>query len=597
MKNKNKNTYLETMRHSAAHLLAYAVKRLYPKTKLATGPATSDGFYYDFEFTKPLKREELEKIEREMKRLKKDAFPFERSWLSIDKAKTLFKNEPYKLAIISEISQGKRSDLGRKNEISIYKSGEFIDLCKGPHVKNSSQLGEFKLLSIAGAYWQGNEKNKMLTRIYGTAFLTKKELDDYLWQRKEAKKRDHRLLGKKLDLFMFDNEVGPGLPLWLPKGAFIRNQIMEFAFHTYLKNGYQPVTTPHIATNALWQHSGHLDFYSESMYHDFGIENDRYRLKPMNCPLHVKMYNRRPRSYRELPIRWTEMGTVYRYEKSGELHGLTRVRGFTQDDAHIICQPNQLHQELVNALKLTKYILGVFGFHDLEIDLSVRDSKDKKKFIGSEKGWQQAEQALKEAIMAVGYQDYSLDIGGAVFYGPKIDVKLADSLGRKWQLSTIQVDFNLPGRFKMIYIDKNGQEKVPFMIHRALLGSLERFMGILIEHFGGAFPVWLAPVQVVVIPVSDQADKYGQEISQKLKSKGIRTEIDLSSMRMQKKILFAQEQKIPYMIIVGGKEIAEKRISVRTRENKQFNLIGLNKFISLVLKLNNNKSVNLWYNK
>lgn len=580
MKNQKKQS-LSIMRHSCEHVLHQAMAELFPGLKRAMGPATAEGFYFDFDYQGKVSEEDFPKIEKRMKEIIKANLPIIRRKISIAQAKKLFKGNPYKQDWIKQINK-------RGEEVTVYwtgepnKKGSDVDLCKGPHLKSTGQIGPFKLLSIAGAYWHGDEKNKMLSRIYGTCFKTQKELDQYLWQLEEAKKRDHRVLGKKLELFMFDNEVGQGLPLWLPKGAFIRNQIMEFAFHTYLKNGYQPVCTPHIASNALWQHSGHLDFYSESMYNDFGIEKEQYRLKPMNCPFHVKMYNHRPRSYKELPLRWTEMGTVYRYEKSGVLHGLTRVRGFTQDDAHIICRPNQLHQELVKALKLTFYILETFGFKKFEVNLSIRDPKNKNKFIGLEKDWQKAEKALKKAINDVGFKDFVLDVGGAVFYGPKIDIKVADSLGRKWQLSTIQVDFNLPGRFKMAYIDKDGQEKVPFMIHRALLGSLERFMGVFIEHCAGAFPVWLAPVQVKIIPINDQCLNYSQKISQALKQEDIRVEIDDRSETMQKRIKEAEEQKIPYMLIIGAREVKQKNVSVRKRGNQNLGNLEINKFIKMI---------------
>lgn len=573
---------MKAMRHSCSHLLAMAVLKLYPQTKLGIGPVIENGFYYDFDLPVKISENDLSKIEKEMKKLQKQGFDFIKKEVSLKKAKEIFKEQPYKLELIKEMDD---------QQLTVYQSGFFTDLCKGPHVKNASQIGPFKLLSVAGAYWRGDEKNKMLTRIYGTCFPTQKELNHYLWQLEEAKKRDHRVLGQKLELFMFDDEVGQGLPLWLPKGAFIRHKIMEFAFNTYLNHGYEPVSTPHIASNELWQHSGHLDFYSDFMYNDFGIEKEKYRLKPMNCPFHVKMYNLRPRSYKELPIRWTEMGTVYRYEKSGVLHGLTRVRGFTQDDAHIICRPGQLHQELVEALKLTLYILKTFGFKDFEMNLSVRDSKNKDKFIGAEKDWQQAETALKKALASIGFKDYVLDIGGAVFYGPKIDVKVADSLGRKWQLSTIQVDFNLPSRFEMKYIDKDGKEKVPFMIHRALLGSLERFIGVFIEHCAGAFPVWLAPVQVIIIPIANRHLDYAQSINQHIRTENIRTQIDGRSETMQKKIKEAEEQKIPYMLIIGDREVKEKKVSVRKRGEEDLGKISLASFLKLIKEIIDKKKL------
>jgi len=594
---------LSVMRHSCEHVLTQAMLKLYPGIKMAMGPATDEGFYFDFESGKhKISEADFPKIEKEMQKIIDSDLPIKRKEIPIKEARKLFKGNPYKQEWLDEIQSGKKHrvltkktpGVNEKKKAIIYKTGkDFTDLCSGTHVASTGKIGSFKLLSVAGAYWHGDEKNKMLTRIYGTCFPTKKELDHYLWQLKEAKKRDHRVLGQKLGLFMFDEEVGQGLPLWLPKGAFIRHKVMEFAFNTYLKSGYQPVFTPHIASESLWQHSGHLDFYKESMYNSFGIENEQYRLKPMNCPLQVTMYNAQPRSYKELPIRWTEMGTVYRYEKSGVLHGLTRVRGFTQDDAHIICTPSQLHDELVSALKLTLYILKTFGFEDFEMNLSIRDPNHKGKYAGNDKGWQMAESALKKALKAIGYKKYVLDVGGAVFYGPKIDVKIADSIGRKWQLSTIQFDFNLPGRFKMKYIGKDGKEHEPFMIHRALLGSLERFMGVYIEHTGGAFPVWLAPVQAVIIPITDKNVKYAEKIAEKLKSKSLRVELDDRSETMQKKIKEAEEQKVPYMIIIGDREsktieqlnnrtIEQCKISIRQRGEKDLGQMTLKKFIGKI---------------
>jgi threonyl-tRNA synthetase len=583
----NKARQLAKMRHSCSHILAAAVKKLYKGVKLGIGPAIENGFYYDFEFPKGIKisKKDLPKIQKEMKNLIKKNQEFKKFFLPINRAIKFLEKEkqPYSVEIAQDLKkQGKK-------KVSFYQNGDFVNLCQGPHVKSSKEIGPFELISVAGAYWKSDEKQPMLQRIYGLCFDSHKELKQHLWQLEEAKKRDHRLLGQKLELFMFDDEVGQGLPLWLPKGAFVRHKIMEFAFNTYLERGYQPVVSPHIASESLWQHSGHLDFYRQGMYGSFGIEKENYRLKPMNCPFHVKMYQHRPRSYKELPLRWTEMGTVYRYEKSGVLHGLTRVRGFTQDDAHIMCRPDQLHDELVEALKLTLYILGAFGFKDFEMNLSIRDPKNKDKFIGSNQGWQKAEAALKKAMASVGYKKYVLDIGGAVFYGPKVDVKIADSLGRKWQLSTIQVDFNLPGRFKMRYIGKDGKEHEPFMIHRALLGSLERFMGVYIEHTAGAFPVWLSPIQVVIIPIADRHQRYGQEIKEKLSNLGIRIEIDDRSGPMQAKIHDAQLKKIPYMLIIGDQEIKSKQVAVRLREGKNLGSLSINKFIERLQRQIKNK--------
>jgi threonyl-tRNA synthetase len=568
---------IEITRHSIAHVLAAAIQSLLPKAKFGIGPMIENGFYYDFDLPRSLTPEDLPKLEKKMKEIIKKNLKFEKQELEINKAIDLFKKlkQPYKVELIKDLKREKAK------KVTIYKIGDFIDLCRGPHLPSTKEIkpDAFKLNKLAGAYWKGDEKNKMLQRVYGVAFNTKKELNQYLKQQAEAEKRDHRVLGQKLELFIFDDEVGQGLPLWLPKGAFVRQKIMEFAFNTYLERGYQPVITPHIASDKLWKHSGHLDFYQNDMYGSFGIEEEQYRLKPMNCPLQVVMYKHRPRSYRELPIRWTEMGTVYRYEKSGVLHGLTRVRGFTQDDAHIICTPNQLHQELVEALKLTLYILKTFGFKDFEMGLSVRDLKNKKKFIGSDKGWKQAEDALKKALADVGYKKFVLDVGGAVFYGPKIDVKVADSIGRKWQLSTIQFDFNLPGRFRMEYIDKDGKKHEPYMIHRALLGSLERFMGVYIEHIAGAFPVWLAPIQAQIIPVSQKFNKYGEQIKKQLQAENIRVELNDDNETLGKKIREGELQKIPYLLIIGEKEEKSDSVAVRDRKKGDLGPMKTKKFI------------------
>ncbi len=564
---------IETLRHSISHVMAAAVLEMFPKAKLGIGPSIEDGFYYDFDLPKGLSPDDLPRIEKKMKELLKKDLKFEKKEISKAEAKKIFKNQPFKLELIKDLKK-----------ITIYQTGNFIDLCQGPHLKSTKEINPkaFKLTKIAGAYWRGNEKNKMLTRIYGVAFKTEKELKDYFKQQEEAEKRDHRILGQRLELFMFDDEVGQGLPLWMPKGAFVRQKIMDFAFNSYLENGYEPVVTPHIASEKLWQHSGHLDFYKDAMYNSFGIEGEQYRLKPMNCPPQVKIYQSRPRSYRELPLRWTEMGTVYRYEKSGTLHGLTRVRGFTQDDAHIICRPDQLHYELTEVLKLTFYILKTFDFKDFEINLSVRDPKNKKKFIGADQDWREAENALKKAVKSAGIKKYNTDVGEAVFYGPKIDVKVADSLNRKWQLSTIQFDFNLPGRFKMTYIDKDGQKKEPYMIHRALLGSLERFMGVYIEHTAGAFPVWLAPTQAQIIPVSEKQNEYGEKLLKIFQKEKIRVELNDADDTLSRKIREGELQKIPYLLIVGGKEQKAKTVAVRDRAKGDLGQMKTDGFIKKI---------------
>ncbi|MBN1263289.1 MAG: threonine--tRNA ligase [Candidatus Pacebacteria bacterium] len=574
-----KNTNPETKRHSCAHLMAAAIQLLYPKTQFGIGPSIENGFYYDFDPVNEFSEKDLFKIEQAMRKLQKQKLAFEQKEISSPEALEVFTKlkQPLKVELIRDLIKK-----GRK-KVTLYHLGGFVDLCSGPHVADTSQIGHFKLLSIAGAYWRGNEKNKMLTRIYGTCFPTKAALEEYLIHQEEAKRRDHRLLGQELDLFMFDEEVGPGLVIWKPKGALLRHLIMDFAFITYLERGYQPVASPHIAREKLWSHSGHLKFYAEGMYAPFGIEGKNYRLKPMNCPFHVKIYNSQSRSYRDLPLRWTEMGTVYRFEKSGTLHGLTRVRGFTQDDAHIICTGEQLADEILEALDLTVFILTSLGFekNKMEMNLSIRDPKDKKKYIGTDREWETAEKYLKQALITKGFSNFVLDVGGAVFYAPKIDVKVTDALNRKWQLSTIQVDFNLPGRFEMTYIDSKGKKQTPFMIHRALLGSLERFIGVFIEHFGGAFPVWLAPVQTVIIPITDKHLNYAQKIATQLKNARIRTEVDERSQTTSAKIRTAEIAKIPFMLIIGDKEKNEKKVNLRLRGQKKQQLISVEEFIRL----------------
>lgn len=577
-----KQNNLEKMRHSASHLMAAAVQKMFPKVKFAIGPAIEDGFYYDFELPRPLTPEDLKKIEKMMKKMKHQNTEFKKDSWGMVKAKNYFKknDQKYKLELIEKI----KSENPKEKNVYIYSLGDFTDLCSGPHVKSTKEIGEFKLTRISGAYWQGNEKNKMLQRIYGVAFKTKEELNKYIERIEEAKRRDHRVLGKQLGLFIFDDEVGPALPLWMPKGATLLNEVKNYAFNMYLENGYMPVSTPHIASASLWKHSGHLDFYSENMYGDMAVDKDKYRLKPMNCPFHVKIYNSELHSYKDLPIRYTEMGTVYRYERSGVTHGIARTRGFTQDDAHIICTPDQLDKEVLSALKLTKKILKAFGFKDFEVNLSTRDPKNLDKFAGDDASWEMAENALKNAIKKAGFDDFVEDVGGAVFYGPKIDIKVSDALGRPWQLSTIQFDFNLPGRFNMTYVDKDGNEQTPFMIHRALLGSLERFISVLIEHYAGAFPTWLAPTQVKILPIADRHQSFAKKLLKQLSESKIRVELDDRSESIGKKIREAQMQKVPYMIIIGDEEIKKNKLSIRNRKGKEDHDVKTEKFIEDITK-------------
>ncbi len=577
---------IEIIRHSLSHIMAFAVQELYPGTKFGIGPAIENGFYYDFDFTNPLTPADLLKIEKKMRELIKQNTTFKKTAVSKKEARKLFKNQPYKLELIEELPE---------KDVTSYESGKFLDLCKGPHAKSTKEINpdSFKLTKIAGAYWRGSEKNKMLTRIYGIAFETKKELDDYFLKEAEAEKRDHRLLGQKMDLFHIDENIGPGLILWHPKGAILKKIIMDYALDEYFKNGYQLVDTPHIAKLNLWRISGHTDFYKENMMppmhlSEIGVdelrssspfvnarveeEKDDYQIKPMNCPFHIAIYKAKIRSYKNLPIRYTEMGTVYRYEKSGTLHGLIRVRGFTQDDAHIICTPDQLSLELLSILKLTKKILKDFGFKEFKIYLSTRPEK----YVGTPKIWEKAENSLKYALEKLKLE-YETDKGGGAFYGPKIDIKIKDAIGREWQCTTIQVDFNLPERFDMTYINQKGEKERPIMIHRALLGSLERFIGVLLEHYTGALPLWLSPVQISIIPISDKHLKYAETIEKELKS--FRVEIKKENETVSKKIREGEIQKIPYLLVVGDNEIKNKSVRVRERGKGDIGEIKINKFI------------------
>ena len=543
----------ETFWHSTAHIMAHAVKDLFPDVRVAIGPAIDEGFYYDFDKEEPFTPDDLVKIEKRMAELVKENLPFVRKEISRKEAYTFFagQGESYKLELLEAIPEDET--------VSLYTVGDFVDLCRGPHLPSSGLIKHFKLVSIAGAYWRGDERNKALQRIYGVSYPQKSMLEDYIERRKEAQKRDHRKLGKELDLFIIDNEVGPGLVLWTPNGAAIREVIEDFWRKEHRKNGYHLVFTPHLGRDTLWQTSGHLAFYQENMYAPMEIDEQKYFIKPMNCPFHIKIYQRKRYSYRELPLRWAELGTVYRYERSGVLGGLLRVRGFTQDDAHIICRADQVEAEILRVLKFSIYMLKSFGFEDFHIYLS---TKPAEKFVGDEQMWELAQNSLKKAIEAEGIA-YDIDEGGGAFYGPKIDIKVKDALRREWQLSTIQFDFNLPERFDMVYTAQDGTFHRPYMIHRALLGSLERFFATLIEHWAGNFPLWLAPVQVIVLPVSDKHNEYARKIYDELFERDFRVEIDDSDERIGYKIRAAENRKIPYMIIVGAKEEEANNISVR----------------------------------
>ncbi len=556
--------------HSTSHIMAHAVKDLFPHVKIATGPAIEEGFYYDFEKPEPFTPEDLEQIERRMNEIIKKGSPFLRRILKKEEALKLFEkaNEPYKIELLNEIQD---------EYVSIYEEGGFLDLCRGPHIPNTSMVKAFKLLSVAGAYWRGNEKNKMLQRIYGISFDSKEALDKHLKFLEEVKKRDHRRLGKELGLFSMSDGIGPGLILWLPNGAIIRKIIEDFWREEHLKADYKLLYSPHIAKLELWEKSGHVEFYKENMYSPMDIEGVLYELKPMNCPFHINVYQSELRSYREFPIRYAELGTVYRYERSGVLHGLLRVRGFTQDDAHIFCREDQIEDEILNILNFTISILNKFGFDKYSIFLSTRPDK----YVGSLENWEKATEALKKALELKGLS-YEIDPGEGVFYGPKIDIKIRDALNRSWQCSTIQVDFNNPERFDLTYRGADGQEYRPIMIHRALMGSLERFFGILIEHYAGAFPLWLSPVQLVIMTIAERHNEFAKEVYEILKDSRYRVMVDLRNEKIGYKIREATIKKVPYMIIIGDREVAERTITVRKRTGENIVSIQISDFLNIL---------------
>ncbi|MFH0977582.1 MAG: threonine--tRNA ligase [Spirochaetota bacterium] len=564
--------------HSASHLMAQAVIRLFPQTKPSIGPSTDDGFYYDFDIDRTFTPEDIEKIEAEMQKIEKDDLEIIREEITRNEAIKLFrdKNEIYKVEILNELSEG---------PVTIYRQGEYVDLCRGPHVPRTSYLKAYKLLSVAGAYWRGSEKNKMLQRIYGIAFPDAKALKTHLTMLEEAKKRDHRKLGKELDLFSIHEETGAGLVLWHPKGARLKNIIENFWREEHYKNGYEMVATPHIGKAQLWETSGHLDFYNENMYSPMDIEGQDYFIKPMNCPFHLMIYKNKGYSYRELPLRWAELGTVYRYERSGVLHGLLRVRGFTQDDAHLICRPDQMPEEIDRVLAFCLFMLRSFGFQKFKVYLATRP---KEKSVGDESAWVDATRALEESVKRAGIK-FELDEGGGAFYGPKIDIKIMDALGREWQCSTIQFDFNLPERFELSYIDKDGKKHQPYMIHRALLGSMERFIGVLIEHYAGKFPAWLAPIQIILINVGEDSKDYTEKLEKKLLLEDIRTESDLREETIGYKIRDAIGKKVPYIGVIGKKESEQGTISIRKRGEKESASFSTEEFIKIIKKEINDK--------
>ena len=560
---------LEALRHSASHIMADAVKRLYPKAKLGIGPAISDGFYYDFDIEESIKPEDLERIEVEMKKIVKENTKFTCQEIPKKEATSLFKKlgEDYKLELIEGIKDSK---------VSIYRHGNFIDLCKGPHVNTTGEAKVFKLLSLAGAYWRGLETNPMLQRIYGTAFEKKEDLDEFLKMREEAQKRDHRILGKKLDLFSFNLEMGAGLVLYHPKGALMRTVIEDYLKREHLKRGYELVISPHIFKSDIWIESGHYEYYKENMY-IFEIEGKEFAAKPMNCPGHILVYRSHKRSYRDLPLRLFELGSVYRHEKSGVLHGLLRVRGFTQDDAHIFCLREQVESEISDIIDFVEETLKVFGFNEYSVEISTKP----KKYIGADEDWKEAQEALQNTLKKKKIP-YEINEGEGAFYGPKIDIKLKDALGRQWQCATIQCDFALPERFKLKYTDKDGKEKRPIMLHRVILGSMERFIGALIEHYGGNFPIWLAPVQVCIIPITRSENGYAEKVKKALAEKDIRVFLDSRDEKMQKKIRERELEKIPYLIILGKREEKESAVSIRSKAKGDLGKMALDKFLNIV---------------
>lgn len=567
------------MRHSTAHVMAAAVRRLFPDAKFDIGPSTEDGFYYDFDLEHRLSVEDFPAIEAEMTKIVKENHLFVREEKSRNDVMELMRaaNQPYKLARLADIPEGET--------ISLYHTADFTDLCRGPHVAGTGEIKAFKILSVAGAYFRGDEKNQMMQRLYGTAFLDQESLDQYLAMLEEAKKRDHRLLGRELDLYSVQEAVGPGLIHWHPKGARIRSTIEEFWRREHYRHGYEMLYTPHIGRAGLWETSGHLGFYNENMYAPMDVDEQRYYVKPMNCPFHIQIYRNSKRSYRELPLRWAELGTVYRYERAGVLHGLLRVRGFTQDDAHIYCTEEQVEDEVRRCMRFAIAMWKAFGFEDITAYLATRPEKA----VGEPERWEIAQRSLVAALEAENLP-YETDEGGGAFYGPKIDMKVRDAIGREWQVSTIQFDFNEPERFDMTYVGSDGKEHRPYMIHRALLGSLERFFGILIEHYAGAFPLWLAPVQVALIPVTDKQVDAAEKVADILRQSDIRVKVDAGADKMGAKIRSAQLQKIPYMLIMGGREVEQNKVSVRHRVDGDLGVQTLDEFL---MKINQERQISL----
>ncbi|MXY44265.1 MAG: threonine--tRNA ligase [Dehalococcoidia bacterium] len=559
----------QRIRHSAAHVMADVVTTMFPEAKLGIGPPTDDGFYYDFLVEEPFSEQDLSRIEKRMRRVVQQNHTFEFHEYPRDVAEEMNALEPLKMEIIDEIPE--------EEKITTYKHGKFEDLCAGPHVESTGRIPAFKLLSVAGAYWRGDENRPMLQRIYGTAFESKEALDDHLHKIEEAKKRDHRLLGRQLDLFSIHEETGPGLIIWHPKGSRTRGIVEDFWREQHRQHGYELIYTPHIGRASLWETSGHLGFYKENMYAAIEMEGQDYYLKPMNCPFHVMYYRNDLRSYRELPMRIGELGAVYRYERGGVVQGLLRVRGMTQDDAHIFCRPDQVSDEVNGVLDLTFFLMSSFGFSDYDVMLSTRPEKA----VGEDDQWELATESLRATLVERGIE-YQIDEGGGAFYGPKIDIHIRDAIGRLWQITTVQFDFNLPERFGLTYIGEDGKEHRPYMVHRALLGTMERFMGVLIEHYAGAFPVWLAPVQAVVIPIADRHVEYALELKARLKASNVRVDVDDGNDRMNAKIRNAQLQKVPYMLVIGDREIEAGAAAVRLRSGDDLGAVSVDEIVSRI---------------
>ena len=576
---------LERMRHSASHVMAEAVTAIFPTARLAIGPPIEDGFYYDFELPRALTPDDLKTIEKKMKKIVSSNASFEFSEMSVEDALEYYRDrdQPYKVELIEELAAA------GEESVSFYTQNAFKDLCRGPHVGSTSKVGPFKLLNIAGAYWRGDEHRPMLQRIYGTAWPTSAELADHIHRMEEAQRRDHRRLGRELDLFsIHQDQTGAGLILWHPKGGRVRNEIENFWRDTHYDAGYDLVYTPHIGRSNLWQSSGHLDFFQESMFSGIAVDEQEYYLKPMNCPFHIMIYKNALRSYRDLPMRLGELGTVYRYERAGVLHGLMRVRGFTQDDSHIFCRPDQVVSELAGVLDLTMFILGAFGFTEFETFVSTRPEKA----VGDNEQWDRATDALRKVLDDRGVE-YEVDEGGGAFYGPKIDLNIKDAVGRAWQCTTVQFDFNLPERFDLSFVGADGKQHRPYMVHRALLGSMERFFGVLVENFAGAFPVWIAPIQVQVLPIADRHLEYAETVAATLKSAGLRAEIDSRREKVNYKIREAQLQKVPYMLIVGDREAQAGTVSVRLRTGENIGAQPLDSFVTLVKAVTESRSQEL----